>query len=341
MSIFAEFGGRSSYYTANEIDRLQNPEKYDYDQAGYDAFAAAAAKKADARQAALEASQDAIPYSYVGRGTGATNPAFSFAGYSGHTSGGTSGLSGFGGLGGLFGGGSTTETQGSSDGGGGTPPGGGGGGPRDGGPVQHRAEGGVMYPVQHMQKGGTVYSTMPIKQAPMQQMPIQRPIETPFADPIKSAPLTARDSLPAYSPSPTGASPFSRSGASVTGNTSPGIAGVFEAQFGGGPLETYQTYLMNTYGDPAMENIQQMVSDDVTYFVDLVNQAEQAHFGSGSGGNLMEQGPESAAIPPPIKQAPINNPVSIGFELPQNFGSDPYSPVGNMSPGIAGGFGGF
>jgi hypothetical protein len=98
---------------------------------------------------------------------------------------------------------------------------------------------------------------------------------------------------------------------------------------------------MNTYGDPAMENIQQMVSDDVTYFVDLVNQAEQAHFGSGSGGNLMEQGPESAAIPPPIKQAPINNPVSIGFELPQNFGSDPYSPVGNMSPGIAGGFGGF
>ena len=89
MSIFQEFGGRSSYYTANELDRLQNPEKYNYDQAQYDAFAAQAQKKADSRQAALEASQDAIPYSYVGRGTGATNPAFSFAGYSGQTSGGT------------------------------------------------------------------------------------------------------------------------------------------------------------------------------------------------------------------------------------------------------------
>ena len=145
MSIFAEFGGKDSYYTANEIDRLQNPEKYDYDQESYDRFAAQAAKKADARQAALEASQDAIPYSYVGRGTGAPNPAFSFAGYSGHTSGGTSGLSGFGGLAGLFGSGSTTETPDPpGDGGGDLPPP--GRNPRDPGepPVQHRKEGGVI-----------------------------------------------------------------------------------------------------------------------------------------------------------------------------------------------------
>lgn len=326
MSIFAEFGGRSSYYTANEIDRLQNPEKYDYDQAGYDAFAASAAKKADARQAALEASQDAIPYSYVGRGTGATNPAFSFAGYSGHTSGGTSGLSGFGGLGGLFGGGSTTETQGSSDGGGGTPPGGGGGGPRDGGPVQHRAEGGVMYPVQHMQKGGTVYSTMPIKQAPMQQMPIQRPIETPFADPMKkqmgnvtALPMPMQQQIKLSSPIPapdmgTGIVgpridqqiqlgspiPAPDMGTGVVGprgpSMSPGIGGAFEAQFepfqnqqslgnisppmdSGGPLTSYQRYLMETYAAPALNTADQMVREDVNYFVDLVNQAEQAHFG--------------------------------------------------------------
>ena len=97
MSIFREFGGKSSYYTESELDRLQNPEKYNYDQAQYDAFSAQAQKKADARQAAAELAQDAIPFSYVGRGTGSTNPAFSFAGYSGQTSGGTSGLSGFGG----------------------------------------------------------------------------------------------------------------------------------------------------------------------------------------------------------------------------------------------------
>ena len=53
MSIFSEFGGKSSYYTANELDRLQNPEKYDYDQESYDAFSAQVQKKADSRQAAV------------------------------------------------------------------------------------------------------------------------------------------------------------------------------------------------------------------------------------------------------------------------------------------------
>ncbi len=270
MSIFAEFGGRSSYYTTNEIDRLQNPEKYNYDQAGYDAFAASAAKKADARQAALEASQDAIPYSYVGRGTGATNPAFSFAGYSGHTSGGTSGLSGFGGLAGLFGGGETTETQGSSDGGGETPPGGGGGGPRDGGPIQQRAEGGVI--------------TSPYADPMKKQMGNVKALPMPMQQQIKlSSPISAPDM-----------------GTGVVGprgpSMSPGIGGAFEAQFepfqnqqslgnisppmdSGGPLTSYQRYLMETYAAPALNTADQMVREDVNYFVDLVNQAEQAHFG--------------------------------------------------------------
>ena len=307
MSIFAEFGGRSSYYTANEIDRLENPEKYDYDQAGYDAFAAAAAKKADARQAALEASQDAIPYSYVGRGTGATNPAFSFAGYSGHTSGGTSGLSGFGGLAGLFGGGSTTETQGSSEGGGGG--GGGGGGPPDDdrGNVQHRAEGGVIYstmPVGNMKaelpfKPELITKQMPpIISDPMpfapQVMPaptsvtgvpdtpaVPKPIGTPFADPIKptmQAMPVARSGPIISGPMP----PPPDMGTGVVGPVapSPGIGGAFEAQFnGGGPLSAYQRYLMETYAAPALNTADQMVREDVNYFVDLVNQAEQAHFG--------------------------------------------------------------
>ena len=235
MSIFQEFGGRSSYYTANELDRLQNPEKYNYDQAQYDAFAAQAQKKADSRQAALEASQDAIPYSYVGRGTGATNPAFSFAGYSGQTSGGTSGLSGFGGLAGLFGGGSTTETTGSttsSDGGGG---GGGGGGPRDDqGNVQQRAEGGV--------------------------------ITSPYANPMKMQMGQVR-TMEARLPEP-------------------GIGGMFESlqqQFGqqmnqmrSSPLRVYTDYLNQTYVGPQAQEMQGKVEE----FVDLVDQAERAHFGA-------------------------------------------------------------
>ena len=282
MSIFAEFGGRSSYYTANEIDRLQNPEKYDYDQAGYDAFAAAAAKKADARQAALEASQDAIQYSYVGRGTGATNPAFSFAGYSGHTSGGTSGLSGFGGLAGLFGGGSTTETQGSSEGGGG---GGGGGPPNDDrGDVQHRAEGGVI----------TSPYADPMKPT-MQAMPVAR------SGPIISGPMPAPDM-----------------GTGVVGPVapSPGIGGAFESlhqKFGqqmgmmqASPLRVYQNYLMQTYAQPEMQAEQQKVD----HFLDLVDQAERAHFGAeesfGYGGGPMAQ----QYMPQPQAQTPMDRGIA-------------------------------
>ena len=40
MSIFQEYAGRSNYYTADEKDRLENPEKYNYDQAAYDAYSA-------------------------------------------------------------------------------------------------------------------------------------------------------------------------------------------------------------------------------------------------------------------------------------------------------------
>lgn len=283
MSIFAEFGGRSSYYTANEIDRLENPEKYDYDQAGYDAFAAAAAKKADARQAALEASQDAIPYSYVGRGTGATNPAFSFAGYSGHTSGGTSGLSGFGGLAGLFGGGSTTETQGSSEGGGG----GGGGGPPDDdrGNVQHRAEGGVI----------TSPYADPMKPT-MQAMPVAR------SGPIISGPMPPPPDM----------------GRGVVGPAapSPGIGGAFESlqqQFGqqmgmmqASPLRVYQNYLMQTYAQPEMQAEQQKVD----HFLDLVDQAERAHFGAeesfGYGGGPMAQ----PYMPQPQAQTPMDRGIA-------------------------------
>ena len=297
MSIFAEFGGRSSYYTANEIDRLQNPEKYDYDQAGYDAFAASVAKKADARQAALEASQDAIPYSYVGRGTGATNPAFSFAGYSGHTSGGTSGLSGFGGLAGLFGGGSTTETQGTSEGGGG----GGGGGPpdEDRGNVQHRAEGGVIYPVQHMEAGGMIAS--PYANPMKQQMGTVKTMEQPV--PVLSGPMPAPQI--------------------ARGPDMGGVGGMFQnmhQQFGqqmrqmqSSPLKVYSNYLNETYTSPQAAEMQAKVTE----FVDLVDQAERAHFGAE----------ESFGYGKP--PAPTMQPLMMQNQMMQTMGP------GSMGGGIA------
>ena len=258
MSIFREFGGRASYFTPNELDRLQNPEKYEYTQQGYDAFSASVQKKHDARQAADSVSQDAIPYSYVGRGSGGTNPAFSFAGYSGHTSGGTAGNVNLGGRAGIFGSGSTTETTGSGTGTGGGPGGGGpgGGGPGGGGNMQHRAEGGVIYPVQHMEAGGM--------------------IATPYANPMKeqmgspSARPMMQEQM-GYTPDRGGMG---------------GVGGMFQnmqQQFGqqmtqmqSSPLKVYSDYLNQTYTGPQSQEMQ----SKVTEFVDLVDQAERAHFGA-------------------------------------------------------------
>ena len=248
MSIFREFGGRDSYFTSNELDRLQNPEKYNYDQAGYDAYSASVQKKHDSRQAADSVSQDAIPYGYAGRGTGATNPAFSFAGYSGHTSGGTAGNVNLGGQAGIFGSGSTTETTGSGTGTGGGP---GGGGPGGGGNMQHRAEGGVIYPVQHMEAGGM--------------------IATPYANPMKE-----------QMGSPMGQPMMQSQGPGSMG----GVGGMFQnmqQQFGqqmtqmqSSPLKVYSDYLNQTYTGPQSQEMQ----SKVTEFVDLVDQAERAHFGA-------------------------------------------------------------
>ena len=261
MSIFSEYSGRDSYLTANEKDRLDNPEKYNYDQAGYDAFVAQITKKSDARSAADAASRDAIPYSYVGRGSGATNPAFSFSGYSGHTSGGTAGNVNLGGLAGIFGGGYTTETQGTSDGGGGTPPGGGGGGPRDGGPVQHRAEGGVI--------------TSPYANPMKQQMGTVKTMEQPL-------PQIAR------------------------GPDMGGVGGMFQnmhQQFGqqmrqmqSSPLKVYSNYLNETYTSPQAAEMQAKVTE----FVDLVDQAERAHFGAEESFGYGK--PPVSSMQPPMMQ---------------------------------------
>ena len=260
MSIFREFGGRSSYYTPSELDRLQNPEKYEYTQQGYDAFSAAVQKKHDARQAADDASRDAIPYGYVGRGSGATNPAFSFAGYSGHTSGGTAGNVNLGGLAGIFGSGSTTETTGSGTGAQDGPERGPG---APGGPAtQHRAEGGVIYPVQHMEAGGMI--------ATPYANPMKEQMGSPIGQPRMPNPMMQAEQV-GYTPDRGGMG---------------GVGGMFQnmqQQFGqqmtqmqSSPLKVYSDYLNQTYTGPQSQEMQ----SKVTEFVDLVDQAERAHFGA-------------------------------------------------------------
>ena len=295
MSIFREFGGRASYFTPNELDRLQNPEKYEYTQQGYDAFSAAVQKKHDARQAADAASRDAIPYGYVGRGTGATNPAFSFGGYSGQTSGGTSGISGFGGLAGIFGGGETIETTGGSTG---TQDGpergpGGPGGP-GGGNMQHRAEGGVIYPVQHMEAGGMIVS--PYANPMKQQMgqPDSRPMKQQMGQPMMQEQV-------GYTPDRGGMG---------------GVGGMFQnmqKQFGqqmtqmqSSPLKVYSDYLNQTYTGPQSQEMQ----SKVTEFVDLVDQAERAHFGAEESFGYGK--------PPPQMQQQLGSQMGMmGNNMPQ------------------------
>ncbi len=187
----------------------------------------------------------------MGRGSGSTNPAFSFAGYSGHTSGGTAGNVNLGGLAGIFGGGSTTETTGGSseteDGPARGP--GGPGGPGEG-ETQHRADGGVIYPVQHMEAGGM--------------------IKAPFANPMKQQMGTIQPGYPMIDRAP----------------EMGGVGGMFQnmqQQFGqqmrqmeSSPLKVYGNYLNQTYTSPQAAEMQAKVTE----FVDLVDQAERAHFGA-------------------------------------------------------------
>ena len=98
MPIFDMYGGRQNLFTADEIDKITNPNKFNFTQAQYDAFVAEATSRRGARRAVDAASRDVVPTSYAHAGTGGTNPLLSFAGMSGHTSGelaGRSGLSGF------------------------------------------------------------------------------------------------------------------------------------------------------------------------------------------------------------------------------------------------------
>ena len=265
MSIFGEYSGPSGdrgYYSAADWNKLQNPE-WAKDQAEYDRFAAQAEARAESRAEAMSRAREAIPFSYTQFGRGGTEPVFSLAGYSGHTSGGTAGLSGFSGTG---------SPVGYSSSGGGSTSGGGDPGvpdPGDRGPdVDERAEGGVILPVQHMQEGGM--------------------IQSPYANPMKGS----------YSAMPM-PMPQVQTDMPMPAQPQPAIGGLFQQlhqQFGqqmgqmqSQPLKVYQNYLMQTYAQPEMQAEQQKVD----HFLDLVDQAERAHFGAeesfGFGGGPMAQ----------------------------------------------------
>jgi len=285
MSIFREYSGPAGgrgYYSAYDWNMLQNPG-WASDQAMYDRFAAQAAARAEARAEAMSRAREAIPFSYTQFGLGGTEPVFSLAGYSGHTSGGTAGISGFGGTGSpvVY---SSSPLVYSSSRGGSTSGGGGGGDGSDGGDgdgattpnpnLDEKAEGGVILPVQHMQEGGM--------------------IQSPYANPMKAS----------ISAMPMPAQP------------QPAIGGLFQQlhqQFGqqmgqmpSQPLKVYQNYLMQTYAQPEMQEQQQKVD----HFLDLVDQAERAHFGAeesfGYGGGPMTQ----QYMPQPQAQTPMDRGIA-------------------------------
>jgi len=163
------------------------------------------------------------------------------------------------------------------------------------------AGGGAVYPVQYMQEGGSITSPYadPMSNDLNEKvmygtMPVRR-------EPIKSDPM----------PMPAGPQPQQ------------GVGGLFEQihqQFGmmqSSPLRVYQNYLMQTYAQPEMQQQQQKVD----HFLDLVDQAERAHFGAEQsygfgGGPMMQQ-----YMPQPQaqfeQQTPMDRGIVGGPAIPQ------------------------
>jgi hypothetical protein len=137
-----------------------------------------------------------------------------------------------------------------------------------GSPVVYSSSGGVILPVQHMQEGGM--------------------IQSPYANPMKASISAMPMPLPQVA-----------TDMPMPAQIQPAIGGLFQnlhSEFGqqmgqmqSQPLKVYQNYLMQTYAQPEMQAEQQKVD----HFLDLVDQAERAHFGAeesfGFGGGPMAQ----------------------------------------------------
>jgi len=151
------------------------------------------------------------------------------------------------------------------------------------------------------------FSMMPVMTTQEIKPVLSDPLPMPVgrSEPIMSGPMPAPDMS-------TG----------VVGPRGPsdGIGDLVKAQFGGGgnqPLSGYQKYLMDTYGQRAINNIEQNVNEDIGQFVDLVRQAEQAHFGDRPG----MQGPQPVmdTVPAgggPMPQVYSQLPMTGGLPMP-------------------------
>jgi hypothetical protein len=133
-------------------------------------------------------------------------------------------------------------------------------------------------------------------------------IQSPYANPMKASISAMPMPLPQVATDmPMPAQP------------QPAIGGLFQQlhqQFGqqmgqmqSQPLKIYQNYLMQTYAQPEMQAEQQKVD----HFLDLVDQAERAHFGAeesfGFGGGPMAQQYQQA-LPAPRGGRPAAMPGS-------------------------------
>jgi len=260
MPIFDSYGGRSSLLTAEESDRLNNPGKYDYDQEKYDQLVAVLLPKIAARRAADRTSREVVSSSYAAFGP--TVPGG--AGMSTKPLFSLAGRSGHT-SGGLAGSSSELEYA-------------------EGGVVEapdnfvkRYDQGGPVPQVQHMKMGG---------------------MASPYATSMRTGPAQQTFTVPVPAPQ-LSEQPLGPLG--QMGGQQQGVGGLFErlpqnqmgmmqAQMGGAPLEVYGNYLNNTYTAPAAETSQ----TKVTEFIDLVDQAERAHFGAeesfGYGGGSYQQG---------------------------------------------------
>ncbi len=293
MSIFGEYSGPSGdrgYYSAADWNKLQNPE-WAKDQAEYDRFAAQAEARAESRAEAMSRAREAIPFSYTQFGRGGTEPVVSVSTASCAASGGTAGLAGFSGTGSPVG---YSTSEGGTTSGGNTNPGDQNPGDRVDTQIR-RAEGGVVPSIQYMQEGGMItspyanpmkssYSVAPPPEKTYSAMPMPIKMTTQVM-PVLSGPMPAPTVMEEQ---PMPAAP-----------EQPAIGGLFQklhSQFGqqmgqmqSQPLRVYQNYLMQTYAQPQMQAEQQKVD----HFLDLVDQAERAHFGAeesfGFGGGPMAQ----------------------------------------------------
>ena len=276
MAVLEKWRGRDSYYTAAEMDRVNNPRKYYGKKVGGHPYTWNAqhkkfieeieAKAASRRRADLRV-KEAIPTSYASFGTGGTNPVFSFSGFAGQTSDAFLGPADQKNL---------TQAQ-----------------YENGGVVEQEGigrvfESSMVEPIQY-NYGGAVTGPSPYADSfRAQGMSLTSTEDASPSQEIMAFKPGVLQPVIAHRPPP-----------------QQGIGGLFQnldqnkrhsgmqmmqAQMGGAPLKVYGDYLNNIYTVPEAESSQAQVSE----FIDMVDQAERAHFGAeesfGYGGGSYQQG---------------------------------------------------